>query len=84
VAPVDLTDLQHAIGQYTDQHSLLMSAGPFTAAAAVRTVTKNKLATVAVVTSGAWLAIHNLSAPMMKLIQDQFGNLDSLLSMFHG
>jgi hypothetical protein len=82
VAPpvVDLTDLQRVVGQYADQHQLIVAAGPFTAATLLRTfVTKNKLVSGAVVAGGAWLTIQALSGSTLKLIQEQFGYLQSLL-----
>jgi hypothetical protein len=80
VAPgVDLTDLQNVVGKYADQHRMIVAAGPITAAAVVRTFTKNKMVTMAVVGGGAWFAIHELAGPAMRLMQEQFGYLYSLL-----
>jgi hypothetical protein len=85
VAPViDLTELQRVVGKYSDQHNLIFAAGPLTAASLVRVFTKNKLVTGAVVAGGAWMAMQELSGPMLKLMQDQFGYLQGLLEAFRG
>lgn len=81
----DLIDLQNVVGKYVDQHNLLIAAGPLTAAAVTRAfITKNKLVSGAVVASGAWFALQELSTPMLKLIQDQFGYLQSIMGSFRG
>ena len=77
--PVDLTDLTNAVGKYADQHQLLVAAGPMTAGAVVRTVTKNKLLSSALVGGGAVLAIKEIAGPSLALIHEQFGYLLSLL-----
>jgi hypothetical protein len=80
VAPVvDLTELQNVVGKYADQHQMIVAAGPMTAAAVVRTFTKNKMVTMAVAGGGAWFAIQELAGPSLKLMQEQFGYLISLL-----
>jgi hypothetical protein len=80
VAPVvDLTDLQNVVGKYAADHKMIIAAGPITAAAVVRTFTKNKLVTMAVVGGGAWFAIQELAGPSLRLMQEQFGYLYSLL-----
>jgi len=86
VAPgVDLTALQNMAGKYVDQHNLIVAAGPLTAATLVRTfVTKHKLVSGAMAARGAWLAIQELSGPALKLMQDQFGYLQSLFGAFRG
>jgi hypothetical protein len=86
VAPaVDLTEIQHIVGKYVDQHNLFVAAGPLTASTVIRTfVTKNKLVSGAVAASGAWFAVQELSGPVLSLIQDQFGYLQFLLGAFHG
>ena len=59
---------------------MIMAAGPFTGAALLRTfVTKSKLASTAVVVGGGWMTIHILSGSTLRLIQEQFGYLESLL-----
>jgi hypothetical protein len=86
VAPgVDLTELQRVVGKYVDQYNLLVAAGPLTAATLTRAfITKNKLVSGAVVASGAWFAIQELSSPVIRLIDDQFGYLSSIFGMFKG
>jgi hypothetical protein len=80
VAPVvDLTDLQNVVGKYAEQHQMIVAAGPMTAAAVVRTFTKNKMVTMAVAGGGAWFAIQELAGPAIRLMQQQFGYLFSLL-----
>jgi hypothetical protein len=81
VAPsVDLSYLQHAVGQLMDQHGLVVAAGPFTSAAAARIFFgKNKLITTAMTLGGAWMAIQAISGPALQLMRDQFGYLSQLL-----
>lgn len=68
-----------------DQHNMIVAAGPLTAATVTRAfITKNKLVSGAVVAGGAWFAIQELSTPMLKLMNDQFGYLQSLLGAFRG
>ena len=77
---VDLTDLQNAVGLYLQQHNIALAAGPLAAAGLVRTfISKSKLATTGVVVGGAWLAVQSISTPMLQLMQEQFGYLQSLL-----
>jgi len=79
VAPVvDLTDLQNVVGKYADQHKLIVAAGPLTASAIVRTFTRNKTVTMAVVGGGVWFAMQELAGPSLRLMQEQFGYLGSL------
>jgi hypothetical protein len=79
---VDLTQLQSVVAKYVSQYNLVVAAGPMTAAAALKAFTKdNKLASLAVVGGGVWFAVQEISGPMLKLIQDQFGYLQSLLAM---
>jgi hypothetical protein len=81
VAPpvVDLTDLQRVVGQYADQHQLIVAAGPLTAATLLRTITKSKLVSGAVAVGGAWLTVQMISGSTLKLIHEQFGYLQSLI-----
>ncbi len=82
---IDLTELQRVVGKYADQYNLLVAAGPLTAATVTRAfITNNKLASGAVAATGAWFAIRELSGPMMNLIQDQFGYLQSIFGSFSG
>jgi hypothetical protein len=79
----DLAELQRVVGKYVDQYNLMVAAGPLAAATVTRTiVTKSKLASGAVAASGAWFAIKELSGPMLNMIQDQFGYLQSILGAF--
>lgn len=81
MAPVvDLTELQNAVGKYADQHRLIVAAGPLTAASILRAfVARNKLASGAVIAGGAWFAIQEFGGPSLKLIEEQFGYLQSFL-----
>jgi hypothetical protein len=80
VVPVDLTDLERVVGQYSQQHNVIVAAGPLTGATLARILfKKNKLVTMAVVAGGAWLGIQALSGPYLKLMREQFGYLTSLL-----
>jgi len=79
----DLQQLQQVVGKYVDQYHLVTAAGPMTAAMAVRLfVGKNKLVSGAVTLGTSWFAIRELTGPAMNLVQDQFGNLQSLLGSF--
>jgi hypothetical protein len=86
VAPVvDLSELQRVVGKYSEQHNVILAAGPLTAASLLRAfVTKNKLVSSAVVAGGAWFAMRELSGPSLKLMQEQFGYLQGLFSSFRG
>jgi len=81
---VDLNQLQDVVQKYVSQYNLLVAAGPVTAASVVKMFTKNKMANLAVVGGGVWFAIQELSTPMLKLMNDQFGYLQSIFSMFRG
>ena len=83
-ASVDLNQLQDVVQKYVSQYNLLVAAGPVTAASVVKMFTKNKMANLAVVGGGVWFAIQELSTPMLKLMNDQFGYLQSIFSMFRG
>jgi hypothetical protein len=84
-AGIDLAELQRVVGKYVDQYNLLVAAGPLTAATVTRAfITNHKLASGAVAATGAWFAIRELSGPMMNLIQDQFGYLQSIFGSFSG
>lgn len=76
---VDLTDLQNAVSGYLSTHNIFIAAGPVAAAGFIRAfISKSKLATKAVVVSGAWLAVQSISTPALQLMQQQFGYLQSL------
>jgi hypothetical protein len=80
VAPVDLTDFERVVGQYNEQHNLILAAGPLTGAVLARILfKKNKLVTMAVVAGSAWLTIQTLAGSSLKLMHEQFGYLVSLL-----
>ena len=82
---VDISQLQNVVGKYVDQYNLLVAAGPLTGATLLKTfVTRNKLVNVAVAGSGIWFAVQELSGPMLGLMNDQFGYLQSLLGAFRG
>jgi hypothetical protein len=75
--------LQNVVGKYVTQYNLVVAAGPVTATTLVKTfITDNKAVKVAMVGSGVWLAVKELSGPMLGLIQDQFGSLDAIFSSF--
>lgn len=58
---------------------MIMAAGPFASATLLRAfVTKSKVASTAVVAGGAWMTIHMLSGSTLRMIQEQFGYLESL------
>jgi hypothetical protein len=79
---VDLNDLQRVVSQYVEQYNLLVAAGPLTAASITKIFIRNKLVNIAIVGSGVWFATQELSGPALRLIQDQFGYLDSLMGIF--
>lgn len=82
---VDLTEIQNIAGKYVDPHSLMVATGPIAVAGVARLVLgKNKLLNLAMAGSGAWFGIKELSGPILGLMHDQFGNLQSLLGGFRG
>jgi hypothetical protein len=77
---VDLSELQQIVGKYVTQYNLLVAAGPIAAAGIFRLVLgKSKMMNLAMAGAGAWFAVKELSGPMLGLITDQFGYLQSLL-----
>jgi hypothetical protein len=77
---VNLSDLQQIVGKYVNRYDLLVAGGPLAAAGFVRTfILKNKIMSLAVAGSAAWFAVKELSGPMLGLMQDQFGYLQSIL-----
>lgn len=79
---VNLSDLQQVVGRYVDQYNLLVAGGPLAAAGFVRTfIAKNKIVTVALAGSTAWFAVKELSGPMLGLMTNQFGYLQSILGL---
>ena len=82
---VDLGELQQVVGKYVDKYNLLVAGGPLAAAAATKMfIVDNKAVTLAVVGSGVWFAVKELSGPMLNLITDQFGYLESIFGTFRG
>lgn len=82
---VNLTELQQVVGKYVDQYNLIVAGGPLAASAATKLfVTDNKAVNVAVTASGVWFAVKELSGPMLRLMDDQFGYLQSIFGMFKG
>jgi hypothetical protein len=80
---VDLSSLQAVVGKYVQQYNLVVAAGPVTAATLTKAfVTDNKVVNLAVVGGGVWFAVKELSGPMLGLIQDQFGDLQSIFASF--
>ena len=80
---VDLSQLQYVVGKYVEKYNLVVAAGPVTVATLAKTfITNNKAVKFAMVGGGVWFAVKELSGPMLQLITDQFGYLDSLLSSF--
>jgi ABC-type enterochelin transport system permease subunit len=77
---VNLSDLQQVVGQYVDRTNLVVAGGPLAAAGIVRTfISKNKVANPALAGSTVWFAVKALSGPVIGLIGDQFGYLQSLI-----
>ena len=83
MTPVDLTQLQQVVGQYADQHQMVVAAGPLTGAALIRLFTNNKGVNKLVFASGAWFALQEFGGAALKLMQDQFGNLQQIIGTFH-
>ena len=82
---VNLSELQSVVGKYVDQYNLVVAAGPLTGAGLVKAfITKNKAVNLAMVSSGVWFAVKELSTPMLHLMQDQFGYLQWLLGSSQG
>jgi len=79
---VDITQLQQVVGNYVDQHNLLVAGGPLAGAGVLKLVTRNKLANLALVGGGVWFGVHQLSSSVLQVIQDQFGYLGSLFAGF--
>jgi hypothetical protein len=76
----NLSDIQLVVGRYVDQYDLLVAGGPLAAAGFVRTfIVQNKIASLAVAGGTAWFAMRELSGPMLGLMNDHFGFLQSVL-----
>jgi hypothetical protein len=82
---VDIGELQQVVTKYVEQYNLLVAAGPVAAAGLLKTfVANNKAVNMAVVGGGVWFAVKELSTPMLKLMGDQFGYLQSIFGAFGG
>ena len=81
---VNIDDLQRVVTKYVDQYNLLVAAGPLSAATVIKFFTKSKAANIALVGGGAWFAVQELSKPMLDLMRDQFGYLQSIFGAFRG
>ena len=80
---VYLSSLQTVVGSYVQKYNLVVAAGPVTAASLAKAfVSNNKALNVAVVGGGVWFAVKELSGPMLGLMQDQFGYLQSIFASF--
>jgi len=80
---VSLSALQDVLGKYNVNNNLLISGGPLAATGLIRAfISKNKAMSVALAGSTAWFAVKELAGPVLGLVQDQFGNLESLLGSF--
>jgi hypothetical protein len=78
----NLSDIQQVVGRYVDQYDLVVAGGPLAAAGFVRTfIAKNKVVSLALAGSTAWFAVKELSGPMLGLMTDQFGFLQSILGV---
>ena len=75
----DITQLQQVVGNYVDQHNLLVAGGPLAGAGILKIVSKNKLTNLALAGGGVWFAVHQISSSVLQVIQDQFGYLGSLI-----
>ena len=81
----NLAQLQNVVGKYVDQYNLLVAAGPLGAATAARLfVNDNKILKLGMVGGGVWFAITEISGPLLGLIQDNFGQLQTIFSLFQG
>ena len=75
------SELQQVVGRYASQSNLLVAAGPLAGVVLLKAfVGKSKIMKLAMVGSGVWFAAKEISGPALGLIQDQFGNLQSILA----
>lgn len=73
------------MAKYVTRYDLLIAAGPVTAATLIKTfITDNKLIKFAVVGSGIWFAVREISGPLLGIMTDQFNALQQILSNFGG
>lgn len=83
--PESFVELQRIVGKYVTRYDLLVAAGPVTAATLIRTfITDNKLVKFAVVGTGIWFAVREISGPLLWMMMDQFNTLRQILSNFSG
>ena len=77
----NLEILQQIAGKYLNPASLLVAGGPLALAGLVRicVAKKSKFTSLALAGGTGWFAIKELSGPVMGLIQDNFGQLQSVL-----
>jgi hypothetical protein len=69
----DLHELQNVVGKYATQYNLVKAAAPLAGAGVMKMVSRNKMVHLALVGSGIWFAVNEISTPMMRMIRDQFG-----------
>lgn len=75
-----LNDLEQVVGKYAANSNLLVAAGPLAGVGVLKMVVgKSKIMNIAMVGSGVWFAVKEVSGPTLGLIQDQFGNLQQIL-----
>ena len=74
----DLNEIRNVVGRYATRYDLVKAAGPLAGTGVLKLVTRNKLVNVALVGSGVWFAVNEISTPMLRMIEDQFGFLGSL------
>jgi hypothetical protein len=74
----DLNELQNVVGKYATEYNLVKAAGPLAGAGVMKVVSRHKMVNLALVGSGIWFAVNEISTPMMGMIRDQFGFVDSL------
>jgi hypothetical protein len=80
-----LNEIQRVVGKYATQYDLLVAAGPVTAATIVKTfITNNKAVKFAMVGSGVWFAVREVSGPTLGMITEQFGYLQQIMASFKG
>jgi hypothetical protein len=76
---VDLSQLQDVVNRLATPQTLL-AAGPLGGAMILRMVMgKSKAMNLLTAGAGAWFAVKELSGPMLGLMNDQFGFLQSMI-----
>jgi hypothetical protein len=82
---VDISEIQRVVGKYATDSNLVTAAAPMAVAGAAKMfLGKNKLVNVAVVGGGVWFAVQEFSTPLLKLMTEQFGYLQSIFASFRG